>query len=178
MVVWAPVWKTFVLKAFRGMDWKIIQVQAEWHDPDLLRVISRTYNDLRTWRRWISLKDISIPQSDHTVIFPRRLEYVVVPSKNQRLRHFLGNPDELKGRRDFMVALTKVQDIGIEFVEDWALRRFAVAVILLVIASLAVGVGYSFRSGDAGDAFTIAGYMTSAYSVCLVMLGVLNFVEI
>ena len=99
----------------------------------------------------------SEPQSDHTVIFPRRLEYVVVPSKNQRFRHFLGSPDELKGRRDFMVALTKVQDIGIEFVEDWALRRFGIAVILLVIASLAVGVGYSFRSGDAGDAFTIAG---------------------
>ncbi|RPD55002.1 hypothetical protein L226DRAFT_555066 [Lentinus tigrinus ALCF2SS1-7] len=36
---------------------------------------------------------------------------------------------------------------------------------------------YSILEKDVSSAFTAAGYMTSAYSVCLVLLGVLNFVE-
>ncbi len=58
-IVWAPTWQEQHIKVFRGRDWIYLSIKAEWHDPDLMRAILRTYNRLRTWRRFLSLKDIS-----------------------------------------------------------------------------------------------------------------------
>ena len=144
------------------------------------------------------------PQADHTCVYPRRYGPAAVsPSKNMRLRYFLRHPDQMKGRHEFMQVLTARTDLGIEFVEGWQLSRIAVAILLPVLASLVLAVLYSALYGDVSGAFTIAGeclrqcallpcmtltmtvmlnwgvkgYMTSAYSVCLVLLGLLNFVE-
>ena len=138
------------------------------------------------------------PQADHTCVYPRRYGPAAVsPSKNMRLRYFLRHPDQMKGRHEFMQVLTARTDLGIEFIEQWQVARIAVAVILPVLASTAIGVVYSVAARDPSTVFTIAGtfsslghvrtgvadddvwagYVTSAYSVCLVLVGLLNFVD-
>ncbi|KAI0353640.1 hypothetical protein OH77DRAFT_1406358 [Trametes cingulata] len=174
---WRPPWRVFPLKAFRGSSYTYIKIRANWDDEDLLRELSRSYDRLRTvWRKWFSLR--SVRYADHTCVYPRRLGPAgVSPSKNMRLRYFLHHPEQMKGRREFMQVLTARTDLGVEFVEGWQLTRISIAILLPVVASLLLGVLYAVLEGAVSDAFTIAGYMTSAYSVCLVLLGLLNFVE-
>ncbi|RPD58615.1 hypothetical protein L226DRAFT_466392 [Lentinus tigrinus ALCF2SS1-7] len=185
---WSPPWKVFPLKAFRGSSYTFLKIQAHWDDADLLRELSRSYDKLRTvWRKWFSLRSVRYVNmlagfcglfADHTCVYPRRVGPAgVSPSKNMRLRYFLRHPDQMKGRHEFMQVLTAHTDYGIEFVEGWQLTRIAVAILLPVVASLILGVVYSILENDVSSAFTVAGYMTSAYSVCLVLLGLLNFVE-
>ncbi|KAI0711831.1 hypothetical protein C8T65DRAFT_574887 [Cerioporus squamosus] len=193
---WSPSWKVFPLKAFRGSSYMFLRIEADWDDADLLRELSLSYDRLRTvWRKWFSLRSVrsitmvyvSVPWdsrytqltwADHTCVYPRRLGPAgVSPSKNMRLRYFLHHPDQMKGRHEFMQVLTARTDLGIEFVEGWQLTRISVAILLPVVASLILGVVYSILENDVSSAFTVAGYMTSAYSVCLVLLGLLNFVE-
>ncbi|KAI0656399.1 hypothetical protein C8Q70DRAFT_1077431 [Cubamyces menziesii] len=184
---WNPPWEVFPLKAFKGSSYTYIKIQAKWDDEDLLKELGRSYDKLRTvWRKWFSLRSVRsitmvyvvVSQADHTCVYPKRLGPAgVSPSKNMRLRYFLHHPEQMKDRREFMQVLTARTDLGIEFVEGWQLTRISVAILLPVIASLLLGIFYSIFAGDVSDAFTIAGYMTSAYSVCLVLLGLLNFVE-
>ena len=35
-VQWKPIWKVFPLKVFRGADYKILKINAEWDDETLL----------------------------------------------------------------------------------------------------------------------------------------------
>ena len=55
---WQPVWQVFPLKAFRGSDYTFVKIQSNWDDAELLRELSKTYNRLRTWRRWLSLRNV------------------------------------------------------------------------------------------------------------------------
>ncbi|KAH9895257.1 hypothetical protein C8Q73DRAFT_825911 [Cubamyces lactineus] len=188
---WNPRWEVFPLKAFRGSSYTYIKIQAKWDDEDLLKELGRSYDRLRTvWRKWFSLRSVrsitmvyvksrlTMLQADHTCVYPKRIGPAgVSPSKNMRLRYFLHHPEQMKGRHEFMQVLTARTDLGIEFVEGWQLTRITIAILLPVIASLLLGILYSIFAEDVSDAFTIAGYMTSAYSVCLVLLGLLNFVE-
>ncbi|KAH9917249.1 uncharacterized protein B0H18DRAFT_883935 [Fomitopsis serialis] len=171
---WRPAWRVFPLKVFRGSDYKIMKIEAAWDDEALLSELRRTYDDLRTvWRKWFSLRN-----ADHSIIYPQRVGPAKVsPSKNMRLRWFLHHPSYMRGRHEFMQVLTARTDLGIEFVERWQLSRIAIAVLLPVLASVVIGVVYSIAASDPSTAFTIAGYLTSAYSVCLVLVGLLNFVE-
>ncbi|EJF64827.1 hypothetical protein DICSQDRAFT_52078 [Dichomitus squalens LYAD-421 SS1] len=180
---WKPKWEVFPLKAFRGSSYKYLKITKDWDDAALLKELSRSYNELRTiWRKWFSLRSVRyacLLRADHTCVYPRRFGPAAVsPSKNMRLRYFLRHPEVLKGRHEFMQVLTARTDLGIEFVEGWQLTRIAIAVLIPVLASLLLAVFYSVVAQDVSGAFTIAGYMTSAYSVCLVLLGVLNFVEL
>lgn len=93
-----------------------------------------------------------------------------------------------------MEVLTSRTDFGIEFVERFQLGRIAFAVIIPVMASAILAIIYSILTDDVSSAFTISseslycpsivvelicssGYMTGAYSVCLVLIGILNLVE-
>jgi len=179
---WCPAWRVFPLKVFRGSDYKIMKIQAEWDDEALLSELRRTYDDLRTvWRKWFSLRNVAsmtMVHADHSIIYPQRVGPAKVsPSKNMRLRWFLHHPSYMRGRHEFIQVLTARTDLGIEFVERWQLSRIAIAVLLPVLASVVIGVVYSIAADDPSTAFTIAGYLTSAYSVCLVLVGLLNFVE-
>ncbi|KAI0788316.1 hypothetical protein C8Q74DRAFT_1196835 [Fomes fomentarius] len=179
---WSPPWEVFPLKAFRGSSYTYLKIQAHWDDAELLKELGRSYDKLRTvWRKWFSLRSvrsITMVYADHTCVYPRRLGPAgVSPSKNMRLRYFLRHPDQMKGRHEFMQVLTARTDLGIEFVEGWQLTRITIAILLPILLSTVLAVVYSIVLGDVSDAFTIAAYMTSAYSVCLVLLGLLNFVE-
>ncbi|KAH9948588.1 hypothetical protein B0H21DRAFT_689810 [Amylocystis lapponica] len=188
---WNPAWTVFPLKAFRGTNYTLLQIKPDWDDADLLRELKNTYDALRTvWRKWFSLKSvgcgaflihdrsISITMNDHSFVYPQRVGPARVSAhRNLRLRWFLHNPDSVKGSREFMQVLTHQMDLGIEFVERWEASRIAIAILLPVFLSLVAGVVYSACTRDASSGFTIAGYMTSAYSVCLVLVGVLNLVE-
>lgn len=56
---WAPAWKVFPLKVFRGSDFKYLKIQADWDDEMLLRELNKTYDRLRTvWRKWFSLRNV------------------------------------------------------------------------------------------------------------------------
>ncbi|KDQ58981.1 hypothetical protein JAAARDRAFT_128014 [Jaapia argillacea MUCL 33604] len=179
---WKPAWTVFPLKVFRGCDYQFLKVGCDWDDADLLRELSRKYDSLRTiWRKWFSFKSvgsITVVLSDHSFIYPQRLGPArVSPSKNMRLRWFLNHPNSMKGRYEFMQVLTARPDLGIEFVERWQASRIAIAVITPVAMSLLFALLWAHFKGDVSGAFTISGYMTSAYSVCLVLVGLLNLVE-
>ncbi|TFY62181.1 hypothetical protein EVJ58_g4031 [Rhodofomes roseus] len=179
---WCPAWEVFPLKVFRGAEYKVLRIQGEWDDAALLSELRKTYDDLRTiWRKWFSLRNvasITMVHADHSIVYPQRLGPAKVsPSKNMRLRWFLHHPSYMKGRHEFMQVLTVRTDLGIEFVERWQLSRIAIAIMLPVLLSVVIGVVYSIAAKDPSTAFTIAGYLTSAYSVCLVLVGLLNFVD-
>ncbi|KAH9948594.1 hypothetical protein B0H21DRAFT_733207 [Amylocystis lapponica] len=155
---WCPAWTVFPLKVFRGADYDVLKIPAHWDDEALLRELGRSYNRLRKiWRKWFSLK-----------MSGRVGPAAVSPSKNMRLRW----------RHEFMRVLTAQTDVGIEFIERWQLSRIAVAVMVPVWLSLVLGVVYTVLTEDASTAFTIAvRYVTSAYSVCLVLVGALNWID-
>jgi len=179
---WKPAWSVFPLKVFRGADHTMLRISADWDDEALLRELRKTYDELRTvWRKWFSLRNVgsmTMVLADHSFVYPQRLGPATVsPYKNMRLRWFLHHPEHMRGRHEFMQVLTARTDRGIEFVERWQVFRIAIAILLPVLCSLVVGVVYSCLARDPSTAFTIAGYMTSAYSVCLVLVALLNLVE-
>ncbi|KAI0806082.1 hypothetical protein BC629DRAFT_1282444, partial [Irpex lacteus] len=188
---WQPVWQVFPLKAFRGSDYTFLKIQPHWDDADLLRELSKTYDRLRTWRKWFSLRNVSgitmvlvtvliwlYVQADHSFVYPQRVGPArVSPAKNMRLRYLLQHPHTMRRRYEFMQVLTSRTDLGIEFVERFELKRIAFAVFLPVVLATLFGVLWAVLTGDVSSAFTVSGYMTSAYSVCLVLVGVINLVE-
>ncbi|OCH91712.1 hypothetical protein OBBRIDRAFT_872234 [Obba rivulosa] len=171
---WIPPQTNFPLKTFRGSDHTVMYIRPSWDDERLLRELKKTYNKLRGfWRKWFSLKN-----NTHSFIYPQRVGSASVsPHRNLRFRWCLNHPESQGGRYDFMRALTRRADYGIEFVERWQVTRLVIAIVLPLALSLLVAIIYTLRTGDVSSAFTIAGYMTSAYSVFLVLLGILNLVE-
>lgn len=179
---WNPTWEVFPLKAFRGSSYTILKIQREWTDEELLRALKRTYDKLRTpLRKWLSLKSvgsITMVLEDHSFIYPQRVGSARVSAHhNLRLRWLLRHPETRRDNREFMHVLTARSDLGIEFVERWQASRLVIVILFPVLLSIVAGVLYSILTKDVSSAFTIAGYMTSAYSVCLVLVGVLNLVE-
>lgn len=71
---WQPVWQVFPLKAFRGSDYTFLKIQPHWDDADLLRELSKTYDRLRTWRKWFSLRNVRyetcfLSRTDHLYMY-------------------------------------------------------------------------------------------------------------
>lgn len=177
-----PECEKFPLKAFRGDEYRCMKIEAGWDDERLLREITKTYDFLRTvWRKWFSLKGVSaitMVMADHSVIYPHRIGPTKIsPVHIMRLRSLMNDPSKLRGRYEFVEALTERTDVGIEFVERFQLSRIAIAIVFPVVLSALLGIFYSIFLQDVSSAFTVAGYMTSAYSVCLVLIGVLNLVD-
>lgn len=57
---WKPAWKVFPLKVFRGADYKILKISADWDDEALLTELGSMYDDLRMfWRKWFSLRSVA-----------------------------------------------------------------------------------------------------------------------
>ncbi|OCH89608.1 hypothetical protein OBBRIDRAFT_881196 [Obba rivulosa] len=180
---WDLTWAVFPLKAFRGANFTTLKIQPQWDDADLLRALKKTYDELRTpLRGWCSLKSVgsvtAMVLEDHSFVYPQWVGPPRVSThRNLRLRWFLKHPESLRGAREFMHVLTARIDLGIEFVERWQASRLAIAILFPVFLSVIAGVLYSALTKDVSSTFTIAGYMTSAYSVWLVLVGVLNLVE-
>ena len=56
---WKPSWDVFPLKVYRGYDLKVIAVQRDWDDEDLLRELGAAYDKLRgRLRKYFSFKDV------------------------------------------------------------------------------------------------------------------------
>lgn len=49
-----PPPETYSIKAFRGTEHTTLVVYTYWDDAELLRELGRTYDRLRTWRKWVS----------------------------------------------------------------------------------------------------------------------------
>ncbi|TFY62190.1 hypothetical protein EVJ58_g4023 [Rhodofomes roseus] len=153
----------------------IMTFDRTWDDERLLKEMRKTYDGLRSWRRWFSLKNI---RGKDQFIFPQRIGPSRVSARqHMRLRFLLDHPEKLRGSRDFMKMLD-APGVGIEFVERWQAKRLAFAVIGLVLLSLAASLIYACVTGDVSTAFTIGSYITSAFSVVLVLVGILGFVDL
>ncbi|KAF9811055.1 hypothetical protein IEO21_06684 [Rhodonia placenta] len=176
-----PMQGLFV-KAFRGSTHIRMVVDTTWDDAGLFREMGKTYDKLRAWRKWTSLKSvrsITLVRHDEKLVYPQRVGPKRVSRHRQmRLRYYLQHPDELKDSREFMQVLIQRPDLSIEFLERWQASRIGLLLLVLVFLSLAVGIIYTETTGDVSSGFTIASYMTSAYSVCLVLIGVLNLVDL
>ncbi|KAH9838707.1 uncharacterized protein C8Q71DRAFT_906472 [Rhodofomes roseus] len=171
------------VRAYRGSRSHIMTFDRTWDDERLLKEMRKTYDGLRSWRRWLSLKNVrsvtlvSIRGKDQ-FIFPQRIGPSRVSARqHMRLRFLLDHPEKLRGSRDFMKMLD-APGVGIEFVERWQAKRLAFAVIGLVLLSLAASLIYACVTGDVSTAFTIGSYITSAFSVVLVLVGILGFVDL
>lgn len=156
-------------------------IDTSWDDATLFREMRRTYDKLRSWRRWISLRSvkcITLVWHDEHTVYPQRIgPKRTTRHTRMRLRYYLEHPHELRGKREFIQVLINDPDLGIEFVERWRARRIGLLLSLFVSSSLTVGIVYTKKSGDVVAGFTIAIYMVGVYSMCLALVGVLNLVD-
>lgn len=53
-----PQWRVFHLQVFRGASHRTLKIKPDWDDEDLLRGLKKTYDDLRSWRKFFSLRDV------------------------------------------------------------------------------------------------------------------------
>lgn len=44
--------------AYRGSHWDMMSYDAQWDDARLLQEMRKTYDRLRSWRKWLSLKNV------------------------------------------------------------------------------------------------------------------------
>lgn len=64
----------------------------------------------------------------------------------------------MKGKREFMEALTARTDIGIEFVKRFQINRIIIAIMCpVVLSALLVRIFYSIFLRDVSSAATVAG---------------------
>lgn len=203
--------------AYRGSHRHEMSYDARWDDAHLLEEMRKTYNQMRSWRRWFSLKNVrsitfvsvsapvilcafcelTLPKNTDAFGYPQRIGPARVSTRqHMRLRFLLDHPEVLKGRTDFIRALSESPGVGIEFVERWQARRLALAVLIPVALSLIASLVYAGVTKDVSTAFTIGcelplclsrlhqltrrslAYITSAFSVILVLIGILGLVDL
>ncbi|KDQ53614.1 hypothetical protein JAAARDRAFT_209958 [Jaapia argillacea MUCL 33604] len=181
--VWRPTWNTFELAVFRRSRRSILKIQREWDDEMLLVQLRRKYYSLRPfWRRCITLttiKTIALVPADvfpfH--VYPQTIGDDPSISKCLRFRHYLRNPQIVRGRLDFMRCLTESPDRGVQFLDRWSPRRIIFLIVFGISSTLAVGLVVSHVKHDYSTGFTVAGWMVSALALLGACIGVLNFVE-
>ncbi|KAH9930161.1 uncharacterized protein B0H18DRAFT_873437 [Fomitopsis serialis] len=168
--------------AYRGSQSRMMNFDPHWDDAELLTEMRKTYDKLRSWRRWCSLKNVrsvTMISSRDKFVYPQRIGPARVSSRqHMRFRFFLNHPEKLRGSRDLMGQLMSRPGVGIEFVERWQAKRLTFAVIGLVFLSLIVSLTYAWITRDVSTAFSIGSYMTSAFSVIVVLVGILGLVDL
>ena len=79
-------------------------------------------------------------------------------SQQLRLRWFFRHPASLRGKQELVQRLTQYPEYyAIEMRERWDVWRIGILISVLLLISLAVGVGYSVYTGDVSSGFAIAG---------------------
>lgn len=167
----------------RGRKSDILALDSSWDDARLFVELGKSYDKLRAWRKWLSLRGLKsitlvVDADIEKIIYPYRVGPTKVTAhRNMRLRWYLEHPEKLKDKDEFVRIVTQHPGLGIEFVERWQPSRITIVIATLVTLSLVVALAYSEVTGDIVTGFTVAAYMTSAYSVCLVLVGVMNLVD-
>ncbi|KAH9902364.1 hypothetical protein C8Q73DRAFT_633654 [Cubamyces lactineus] len=187
---WKPTWTVVPLRAFRGREFRVIEVQSTWDDEQLLIAIKGAYKGLRLWyHRWFSLKGLSyvsdrLPsQVNDAWVFPQRVgPGRTTPHRNQRLRYLLDHPEHMRGKRDFMLALTGASgtastEYGIEFVERWNMARVCVVVIGSALLSFSIALTYGSLTSDWATGFNIASFFSQTFAQMFVLVGCLEYYE-
>ncbi|KAI0656416.1 hypothetical protein C8Q70DRAFT_1056650 [Cubamyces menziesii] len=204
---WKPTWTVVPLRAFRGREFRVVDVQSTWDDEQLLIAIKEAYKGLRVWYyRWFSLKGLSYitrvkvcshlspdPMSFRTQptarevndawVFPQRVgPGRTTPHRNQRLRYLLDHPEHMRGKHDFMRALTGTggntsAEYGIEFVERWNMARVCVVVVGSALVSFSVALTYGSLTADWTTGFNIASFFSQTFAQMFVLVGCLEYYE-
>ncbi|KAI0353652.1 hypothetical protein OH77DRAFT_1406547 [Trametes cingulata] len=179
---WKPEWTVFQLKAFLGRDYKAIEVRSTWDDEQLLLALKKAYKDLRSWhRRCFSLTSLRyiLPISvNDAFVYPQRVgPGRTTPHRNLRLRYLLDHPEHMRGEHDFMYALTKSPEYGVEFVERWNMVRVCLVVIGSALVSLSIALIFGWLTRDWASGFTIASFFSQTFAQIFVLVGCLQYHE-
>ncbi|KAM5544822.1 hypothetical protein V8D89_001720 [Ganoderma adspersum] len=169
---WKPTWDVFPLKVYRGYDLKVIAVQRDWDDEDLLRELGAAYDKLRgRLRKYFSFKDVWWAEKQY--VFPQRVGPAKISAhRNMRMRYLLAHPAHMHGQREIMRALTARRGFGVEFVEQARLARMALFTCGLFFSALAVVIGYGARTGDWIGAFSIGSFFGQNFALPVGLLQV------
>lgn len=78
------------------------------------------------------------------------------------------HPEKLQSDGDWIQWILNLRQprrrFALEFVEGWSAPRILIAVAILLVASTAVGFGWTFGTADVQSAFTIASFVLGAGS--------------
>ncbi|TBU42785.1 hypothetical protein BD309DRAFT_865574 [Dichomitus squalens] len=154
---WKPTWEVFPLKVYRGYDLRVIEIQRDWDDEELLRELGIAYDRLRTWyRKYFSV--MNVWWINQHFVFPQRVGPAKIsPHRNMRMRYLLAHPEHVKGQHEIMRALTERRDYGVEFVERAEMGRMVLLASALAAFPLGIAIVYGISNGDWPGAFGIAG---------------------
>ncbi|KAI0648653.1 hypothetical protein C8Q79DRAFT_904557 [Trametes meyenii] len=174
---WRPTWTLFPLRAFRGREYRIVDVKNTWDDEQLLLALNDAYKELRVWyKRWFSL--MGLRWVNDAFIYPQRVgPGRTTAHRNLRMRYLLAHPNHMRGKREFVRALTESAEFGIEFVERWRMRHVVTVVIGSALLSLAIALTYATRTSDWATGFTIASFFSQTFAEVFVLLGCLQYYE-
>ncbi|KAI1792138.1 hypothetical protein LXA43DRAFT_362118 [Ganoderma leucocontextum] len=174
---WKPAWDVFPLKVYRGYDLKVIEIQRDWDDEDLLRELGVAYNKLRgrLWK-YFSIMDVwyvTMVAAERQYVFPQRVGPAKISAhRNMRMRYLLAHPEHMKGQCEIMRALTARRDYGVEFVERPQTGRMTLFTCGFVVVALAIAIVYGVRTGDWPGAFGIGAFFGQSFALPVGMLQV------
>ncbi|EED83324.1 predicted protein [Postia placenta Mad-698-R] len=148
----------------RGRKSDILALDSSWDDARLFVELGKSYDKLRAWRKWLSLRGLKsitlvVDADIEKIIYPYRVGPTKVTAhRNMRLRWYLEHPEKLKDKDEFVRIVTQHPGLGIEFVERWQPSRITIVIATLVTLSLVVALAYSEVTGDIVTGFTVAAY--------------------
>ncbi|KZT22180.1 hypothetical protein NEOLEDRAFT_1098074 [Neolentinus lepideus HHB14362 ss-1] len=172
------VGRVYQLKVYRGAQHRVIDVDLNWDDSRLLMQMSKAYDILRSWRKYLSLKSLRSADADY--VYPQPIRSLPSASldvfKVERIRHFLHHPEMRRGKNRLVQHFMAYPDHGVLFLERWNPYRITFWVVFPV-GMTAVFCGIWSHFYDMATAFTIGSYMVGAEAACLVLVGILNWVQ-
>ncbi|KZT21118.1 hypothetical protein NEOLEDRAFT_804163 [Neolentinus lepideus HHB14362 ss-1] len=174
-----PVQVVKILKIYRDScaQCETVTIQPDWDDETLLRELRRAYDSLRGfWVRLFSLKcarsiyecyeddndylPMTQPGRRNTQLSPHRSKYLA------EIFSHMQKPHLRRTREEFVSYLTAMDADGIHFVESYEPRRVALVAVMPALLILIFAVMWAHFRRDTSTAFTIAGFLISAHTVC------------
>ncbi|PIL28136.1 hypothetical protein GSI_09787 [Ganoderma sinense ZZ0214-1] len=174
---WKPSWDVFPLKVYCGYDLKVVAVQRDWDDADLLRALGAAYDTLRgRLRKYFSFMDVwyvTMVAAEKQYVFPQRVGPAKISAhRNMRMRYLLAHPAHMRGQREIIRALTARRGYGVEFVEQARLGRMALFTCGLFFVLLVIAVGYGACTGDWIGGFSIGSFFGQSFALPVGLLQV------
>ncbi|KZT21423.1 hypothetical protein NEOLEDRAFT_758692 [Neolentinus lepideus HHB14362 ss-1] len=177
----------FMLKIYRGRKSTSLVIQEDWEDERLFTEFSRCYDELRSWRKYFSLRTFStliLIWTDPADIAAR---YGKAPPEKEfakykrlphiRVRHYLQYPEEARGSVQFVQWITLDEKHGVLFEERWSPYRIAPVALIPIITSLMVAILRVHLNVVSDEALTTANVCITAYFTCLAAVTLLNWMQ-
>ncbi|TFK53632.1 hypothetical protein OE88DRAFT_1733524 [Heliocybe sulcata] len=177
----------FVLKIYRGRESTSLVIEKDWEDGRLFKELLRCYNELRSWRKYLSLRKFSfltLIWTEPTDISARygkarpdkgSAKYKRLP--HFRVRQYLQYPEEARDSIEFVQWITLDVKHGILFEERWSPYRVLPLVLVPITASLLVALLRVHLDLISDDALTASNACIALYSTALAATVLLNWLQ-